>query len=176
MRLLNTVAGRGYIMRIAYGSKKELVVTSTPPISAYERAEISELMGCLVLYNIDNIVDPNSHGLYSDNSLIILDKSTPRKFDNIRKKLHRLFDEFGFKLEIQTDLKIIDYLDIMLNLNNRTVSPFRKNNQNLHFVNMGSSHPNKVCKHIPNGIEYRISTNSSNIWTEQAGLWKSFER
>ena len=46
--------------------------------------------------------------------------------DGIRKRLHRLFAEFGFKLDIQTDLKIADYLDVTLNLYNGTVSPFRK--------------------------------------------------
>ena len=34
----------------------------------------------------------------------------------IRKRLHKQFDEFGFKLNLQTDLKITDYLDITLNL------------------------------------------------------------
>ena len=53
-------------------------------------------------------------------------------------------------------------LDITLNLFNRTVSSFTKNNQNLHYVDMGSNHPNQVFKHIPNGIKYRLSTNSSN--------------
>ena len=28
---------------------------------------------------------------------------------------------------------------------------------------MGSNHPIQVFKHIPNGIEHRLSTNSSNI-------------
>ena len=28
---------------------------------------------------------------------------------------------------------------------------------------MGSNHPTQVFKHIPNGIEQRLSTNSSNI-------------
>ena len=118
-------------------------------------------MGCVLLYNINKIVDPYSHGLYLKDGLIIVDKSTPRKCDNIRKRLHRLFDEFGFKLEIQTDLKIADYLDITLNLYNRTVSPFRKKNQNLHYVDMRSNHPSQVFKHIPKGIGHRLSTNSS---------------
>ena len=132
------------------------------PMGSFDGAEICELVGCLLLYNINYIVDPYSHGLYRDDGLIILGNSTPRKFD-IRKKLHRLFNGFGFKLEIQTNLKITDYLDITLNLYNGTVSPFRKQNQNPCYVNMGSNHPIQVFKHIPNGIEHRLSTNSSNI-------------
>ena len=71
-------------------------------------------------------MDPNNHGLYRDDGLIIVDKSTPRKCDGIRKKLYKLFDDFGFRLDVTTDLKITDYLDITLNLYSGTVSPFRK--------------------------------------------------
>ena len=77
--------------------------------------------------------------------------------------MHRLFNGFGFKLEIQNNLKITDCLDITLNLYNGTVSPFRKQNQKPLHVNMRSNHPTQVFKHIPNGTEYRVSTNSSNI-------------
>ena len=128
-------------------------------------------MGCVLLYNINKIVDPGSHGLYCNDGLVIMDKSTPRKCDGIRKRLHRLFGEFGFKLDVQTDLKIADYLDVTLNLYNRTVSPFRKKNQDLRYVDRGSNHPNQVFKHIPKGIEHRLSTNSSNKdifeWSKQ---------
>ena len=40
-------------MRIAYGSRKEIVVTS---IGAFDGAEICELVGYVLLYN--KIVDP----------------------------------------------------------------------------------------------------------------------
>ena len=118
--------------------------------------------------HINKIVDPVSHRLYHIDGLVIVDNifsvcfCTPRKCDGIIKRLHRLFGEFGYKVDIQTDLKIADYLDVTINLYNRTVSPFRKKNQDLRYVNRGSNHPNQVFKHIPKGIEHRLSTNSSN--------------
>ena len=132
-------------------------------MGAFDGSKICKLVGCLLQYNLNNRVGPYSHGLYLVDGLIILDNSTPRKCDTIRKKLHRLFNGFRFKLEIQTNLKITDYLDITLNLYNETVYPFRKQNQNPHYVNMGCNHPTEVFKHIPNGTEHRLSTNSSNI-------------
>ena len=39
-------------------------------IGAYDGAEICELVGCVLLYSINKIMDPSSHGLYSDDSLI----------------------------------------------------------------------------------------------------------
>ena len=131
-------------------------------IGAYDGAEIRELVGCVLLYSINKIIDPSSHGLYYDDGLIIVDKSTPKKCDGIRKRLNKLFDEFGFRLDIRTDLQITDYLDVTLNLYSGTVSPFRKKNQDLRYVNRGSNHPTQVFKHVPKGIEHRLWNNSSN--------------
>ena len=129
-------------------------------IGAYDGAEICELVFvvCVLLYSINKIMDPSSHGLYYGDGLIIVDKNTPKKCDDIRKRLYKLFDEFGFRLDIRTDLKITDYLDVTLNLYSRTVSPFRKRNQDLRYVNRGSNHPTQVFE----GIEHRLSNNSSN--------------
>ena len=107
-------------------------------------------------------MDPSSNGLLHDDGLIIVDKSTPKKCYGIRKRLYKLFEEFGFRLDVTTDLKIIDYLDVTLNLHSGTVFPFRKRNQDLRYVNRGSNHPIQVFKHIPKGIEHRLSNNSSN--------------
>ena len=86
----------------------------------------SELIGCLLLHSLNNIIDPSNHSFYQDDGLIIVDNCTPRKGNVIRKKLHWLFDKFGFKFNIQTNLKITKFLDIALNLYNNTISLFWK--------------------------------------------------
>ena len=77
----------------------------------------------------------------------------------IRKELDWLFNKFRFKFDIQTNLKITDYLDVTLNLYNGTKSPFRKNN----YINVDSNHPRQVFKYMPYGIMVGLSTSSSNI-------------
>ena len=84
-------------------------------IGAYDGAEICELVGWVLLYSINKIMDPSNHGIYHDDGLIIVDKSTPKKCDGIRKRFYKLFEEFGFRLDVTTDLKITDYLDVTLN-------------------------------------------------------------
>ena len=87
-------------------------------MGSFDGEEISELIGCLLLHSLNNIIDPSNHGLYRDDWLIIVDNCTPRKRDVIRKKnknkLRWLFNKFGFKLDIQTNLKITEFLDITL--------------------------------------------------------------
>ena len=99
------------------------------PIGSFNGGKLSEFIGCLLLYNLNSIMDTSNHGIYWDDGLIIVDDCTLRKGDMIRKKIYWLFYKLGFKLDIQTNLKITDYLDVTLNLYNGTVSTFRKNNQ-----------------------------------------------
>ena len=46
--------------------------------------------------------------------------------DKIRKLVIKTFKDFGFKIEIKTNLKIAEFLDVTLNLNKGTYSPFKK--------------------------------------------------
>ena len=133
------------------------------PMGSYDGAEVCEIIGCLLLHNLNSIIDPLNHGLYRDDGLIIMDNCTPRGADIVRKKLHWLFNKFGFKLDIQANLKITDYLDIKLNLLNGSISPFRKNNQHPCYIDTGSNHPKQTFNHIPNSIAIRLSNNSSNM-------------
>ena len=43
-----------------------------------------------------------------------------RKTDRIKKEVTKIFKEIGFKIEIKTDLKVVDFLDITFNLSNDT--------------------------------------------------------
>ena len=97
-----------------------------------------------------------------------------RKGDIIRDKLHCLFSKFGFKLDIQTNLKITDYLDVKFNLYNGTIAPSRKHNQVPSYIDKGSNHPKQVFKHMSNGIMVRLSTNSSkHIFTKIKHKYKA---
>ena len=52
---------------------------------AYDGAGICELVGCVLLYSMNKIMDPCSHGLYHDDGLIIVDKSTPKSVIGLEK-------------------------------------------------------------------------------------------
>ncbi len=126
------------------------------------RAKLSEFIGCFLLYNFKNIFDLCNHGLCRYDGLIIMDDFMPRKGDIIRKKLHCLFNKFGFKLDIKSNLKVTDYLHITFNLYNGTVAPFRKNNQVPSYIKTSSNYPKQVFKCVLNGIMVSLPNNSSN--------------
>ena len=60
------------------------------------------------------------------------------------------------KIEISSNLKIINFLDATLNLSNNFYKPFNKSNTTPTYINVSSNHPASIVKQIPNAINIRI--------------------
>ena len=82
----------------------------------------------------------------------------PRTADNIRKKFHQIFDEVGHKITVQAKLKIVNFLDITLNLTTEKFCPYRKPDNPPLYINSQSNHPPAILKHLPSGIGKRTSS------------------
>lgn len=65
------------------------------PQGSFVGAEISELIGLHILYEINKVVHINNHGLYRDDSLMIVPIN--RTNDIIRKALFKLFKSLDLK-------------------------------------------------------------------------------
>ena len=70
-----------------------------------------------------------------------MDNINKLNIDRIRKNVMKTFKELGFKIEIKTNLKISDFLDVMFNLTKDTYQPYKKPNDPLQYVNTSSNHP-----------------------------------
>ena len=70
--------------------------------------------------------------------------------DKVMKNIIRVFKDIGFSLEIETDLKEVDFPDVSLNLPNGTYRPYKKRNDKLLYIHGLSNHPPNVIKQIPN--------------------------
>ena len=74
-----------------------------------------------------------------------------------------MFKEIGFKIKIQTNLELVDFLDITFNLSNGTYKPYRKPNDNLLYINSSSKHPPQILKQLPTSTAKRLSKNVSSV-------------
>ena len=70
-------------------------------------------------------------GLYRDEGLIILRNYNGSKTDRTRKDIIRIFKQVGFKIEIKTNLKEVDFLNVTFSLKKATHQPFQKENDKL---------------------------------------------
>ena len=124
-----------------------------------QRSALSDLLGAYCYITSRALLTPVTMELYWHNGLIIVDNSTSRKGDIIRKRLQRLFNRSGFKLDIYTNSKITDYLGVTFT--------FKKHNQVPSYISTCSNNPKQVYKYISNGITVRFSEcSSSHIFTE----------
>ena len=54
-----------------------------------------------------------------------------QQIDQLRKKIIKIFKEIGFKIDIETNLKIVDFLGVTFNLINGSYKPYKKPNDAL---------------------------------------------
>ena len=58
--------------------------------------------------------------------------------------------------------KVVDFLDITLDLRTEIYKPYKKLNSNLTYIHKQSNHPPSIIKNLPKSINTRLSTNSKN--------------
>ena len=124
----------------------------------------AKLQDCFqfLLHSIGEKFNKDNIGLYRDDGLACFKNNNGHHNDKIRKELIKIFQTHGLKLEIECNLKNVDYLDITFDLNTGSYRPYRKPNNGTRYINTKSNHPPSILKQIPAAISKRISTNSSN--------------
>ena len=128
-------------------------------MGSWDGAEVCELVGLYLLFQL--LVLKLLLGLYRDDGLAAF-RGTAREAENIKKKICKIFSDNGLRITISTNTKVVNFLDVTFNLSRDIFSPFMKPNNPLMYVNVQSNHPPLVLKNIPKGINYRLSSISSN--------------
>ena len=107
-------------------------------MGSLDGAEACEIVG---LYLLSQLNDLNIDlGLYRDDGLA-LTTQRPQQIESTKKKICKVFSDNGLKITIEANKKIVDFLDVELNLNNNSYRPFLKPNSALLYVNSSSNHP-----------------------------------
>ncbi|KAJ8037403.1 hypothetical protein HOLleu_18211 [Holothuria leucospilota] len=127
-------------------------------MGSFNGAETCELVGLYLLSQLQHI--NMNVGLYRDDGLAVC-KATPRQTENIKKEICKIFTNNKLKIEIGTNKKIVNFLDITLDLRTSTYKPYVKPNIPL-YVHKQSNHPPLIIKNIPESINRRLSNISSD--------------
>ena len=97
-------------------------------------------------------------GLYRDDGLVCLENINGSQAEQIRKKFISVFKpELKLNNKTETNLKILNFLDVTLNLNTGTHKPYNKPNKNHLYIIINSNHPPNQIKNIPKRKQKRIS-------------------
>ena len=115
-----------------------------------------------IYYQLSKICDKKNVGLYRDDGLCMVKDISGPQSEQMKKSFQNLFNENELKIEIQCNLKVVDDLDVTLNLNDGTHKLYRKPNEETNYIHKKSNHLQNITKQIPLPIEKRLSDLSSN--------------
>ena len=131
-------------------------------MGACDDAEVCELDGTFLLDKISEKYDKNSIGLYRDDGLSVFKNKNGTQLERIKKKIQKMFKDFGLEILAESNLTNVNYLDVTPNLNNASFKPYHKPDYIIQDINKESNHPPSIIKHLPVSIEKRLSNNSSD--------------
>ena len=145
-----------------YWKKRNSLTPFDVTMGANDSAQVTDLVGIHILHRL-SAEFPQAHGgLYRDDGLLILRETNPQRCDQIRKRLHAMFRDLGFTITVSSNIQVVDFLDVTLNLINGLHYPYHKPNETLNYIHTSSSHPKFIIKNLVHNISRRISTLSAN--------------
>ena len=125
-------------------------------MGSFDGTEICQLLGLYIQSKLEKILPKSNFGLYRNDGLALLRNLNGQQTDKVRKNIIRVFRDIDFSLEIETNLKEVDFLDVSLNLRNGTYRPYKKPNDRLLYIHSLSNHPPNVIKQIPKSIQEKL--------------------
>ena len=74
----------------------------------------------------------------------------------------------------ETWIKVVDYLDVTLNLSDGSYKPFHKPNSEINYIHRESNHPPTIIKQLPLSVESRLSKLSSdeNVFIQAPSVYQ----
>ena len=117
-------------------------------MGADDGTEVCELAGLFFLNHLANKFDKNSVGLHRDDGLALFKNINGHRVDKIREEVHQLFKENRLSLEIEGNLKTVNYVDITLDFNTGTYKLYRKPNDEILYIHAKFNHPTHILRQL----------------------------
>ena len=86
-----------------------------------DKAEVCDLTGLYILSKIKSVFEnQNNVGLYGDDDLGILRNISGPQIERVREEIIKIFKKCGLSITTKTNFKVVQFLDIELDLINNT--------------------------------------------------------
>ena len=127
-------------------------------MGSYDGAETTDLVGLFLLHQLKHL--PVNLGLYRDDGLAV-SALTNRLTEKLWQQIKQVYEDNGLKVTAEVNKKIVNFLDVTLDLTTGRHRPFTKPNTTLLYINSLSNHPPTILKNIPLEVNRRLSKLSS---------------
>ena len=127
-------------------------------MGSFDGAEVCELVGLYILHILSTKYGKNLNGIYRDDGLACFENISGPQADRIRKDFIYIFrKEFQLSIVCETNLKIVNFLDVTLDLTTGKYKPYNKPGNIPQYINVKSNHPPNIIKNLPESISRRIN-------------------
>ena len=100
--------------------------------------------------------------LNRDDGLLILRNVNGEQIDRMRKSIIKTFKDIASAIDVETNLKFVNFLGTTFNLNNGIYRSYKKPDDLLWYINKSSNHPPQIINQLPKIINESLYRNSSN--------------
>ena len=107
-------------------------------MGSFEGAEVCECVSLYILSLLQFL--KINFGLYRDDGLGV-SLLTARQTENLKKEICKVFKENKLSITIEVNHKVVNFLDITLDLNSGLYKPYMKPNDSPIYINQKSNHP-----------------------------------
>ena len=130
-------------------------------MGSYDGAETCELIGACV--DVLSLIAPKLNegvGLYREDGLAVCSAS-PKQIEKTKQEICKVFKANNLSMTIEVNKKIVNFLDVTLDLTNQSFKPFIRPNNKILYAHRQSNDPPALLKNIPENINKRLSCISS---------------
>ena len=110
-------------------------------MGSFDGAEICEVVGLFLLYQLSDLFGKEYMGLYRDDGLAVLRNTSGPEADKMRKVGVQFFRKHALSVTIDTNLTQTDILEVTFNLSTGKFWPTRKQYDQPLYINVESTYP-----------------------------------
>ena len=155
---------------IIFACKESVLYSSSSPwvkregeefditMGSYDGAETTDLVGLFLLHQLKHL--PVNLGLYRDDGLAV-SALTNRLTEKLWQQIKKVYEDNGLKVTAEVNKKVVNFLDVTLDLTTGRHKPYMKPNTTPLYVSSLSNHPPTIIKNIPLEVNRRLCKLSS---------------
>ena len=143
-------------------------------MGAYDSAEVCEIVGIFIFYQLSRIYNKNDIGLYRDDGLAVFRNTSGPQAEKIKKRFQSIFYKNNLSIIVKCNLKIVDYLNVILSFSDGLYKPFHKPKSEVNYIHSESNHPPSIIKQLPLSVESLLCKLSSdkNVFVQAASVYQ----
>ena len=101
--------------------------------------------------------------MHRDDGLACFEIISGPQAEKIREDVIKTFkQECDLNITSETNIKIVNFLDVTLNLSTGKCQPYNKPDNDPLYIDVNSNHPPNITKNLPDSISKRINKLSSD--------------